>query len=666
MNQKNNIQARMQELTKELKQYNYEYYVLDNPTVDDIEYDSKLRELERLEKEYPEFMDADTPTKQVGAFLKTDLQEIAHEVPMLSLANAFSYDELIEFDERIKKVVDNYTYVVELKIDGIASSIHYEDGLLVLGATRGNGVIGENITNNILKVNKLPKILTDKIDVEVRGEVYMSKDVFTTLNEKRAKDGLVLFANPRNAAGGSLRQLDASITKERKLEQFAYTLVNPENYDIHTQKDAMEYMKHLGFNINPHYRHCQSIQEVIAYIEEYKEKRKTLEYETDGIVIKVNEMDLHDEIGYTVKVPKWAIAYKFPAEIVTTVLRDIIFTVGRTGIITPNAVLDPVYVGGTMVSRATLNNEDFIISRDIRIGDYVRVRKAGEIIPEVVEVDLSRRPEGLKKFEMIKTCPMCGHVLEKKDNEAEHYCHNKECGGRILEGIIHFASRVAMDIEGLGEKQIETLYNLGYIKDVSDIYLLKNYEEDIINIERFGKKKVENLLNSIETSKTNTLDKFIFGLGIRFVGAKASKNLAKKFKTLGEIACATPSELEAIDDIGEVMANSIYEYFGVEKNIELIKRMLSYGVDPKPIYQETVSLFEGMTFVLTGTLTKFTRDEASDIIERLGGKTSSSVSKKTTFVLAGEQAGSKLKKAQDLGVRIINESEFDEMIKNYK
>lgn len=662
----NNIQKRMQELTKELKQYNYEYYVLDSPTVDDIEYDSKMRELERLENEYPEFIDPKTPTKQVGAFLKTDLSSVTHEVPMLSLANAFSYDELLDFDDKIKKVVSNYTYVVELKIDGIASSIHYEDGLLVLGATRGNGVTGENITNNILMVNKLPKVLKDNIDVEVRGEVYMSKDVFNALNETRKNENLSLFANPRNAAGGSLRQLDANITKERKLEQFAYTLVNPENYNIHTQKDAMEYMKHLGFNINPHYRHCKTIEEVIAYIEEYKEKRKTLEYETDGIVIKVNEMDLHDLIGYTVKVPKWAIAYKFPAEIVTTVLRDIIFTVGRTGIITPNAVLDPVYVGGTMVSRATLNNEDFIISRDIRIGDYVKVRKAGEIIPEVVEVDKTRRPSNLVPFEMIKTCPMCGKPLSKKDNEAEHYCHNEECGGRILEGIIHFASRVAMDIEGLGEKQIETLYNLGYLKDISDIYKLSSFEQEIINIERFGKKKVENLFNAIENSKTNTLDKFIFGLGIRFVGAKASKNLAKKYPSLGELAMASTEELESIDDIGTVMAQSIYDYFGKEENIELIKRMFSYGVNPKPIYQESISLFEGMTFVLTGTLQKFTRDEASEIIERLGGKTSSSVSKKTTFVLAGEAAGSKLKKAQDLGIRIINENEFEEMIKNYQ
>lgn len=661
----NNIQKRMIELTKELKQYNYEYYVLDNPTVDDIEYDSKMRELEKLEKEYPEFQDPDTPTKQVGAFLKTDLQEIVHEVPMLSLANAFSYDELIEFDERISKAVSNYTYVVELKIDGIASSIHYNDGLLVLGATRGNGVTGENITNNVLKVNKLPKVLTDKIDVEVRGEIYMSKDVFNSLNEKRQQTNQPLFANPRNAAGGSLRQLDANITKERKLEQFAYTLVNPEKYNIHTQADSMAYMKHLGFNVNPHYRHCKTISEVIEYIEEYKDKRKTLEYETDGIVIKVNEMDLHDKIGYTVKVPKWAIAYKFPAEIVTTVLRDIIFTVGRTGIVTPNAVLDPVYVGGTMVSRATLNNEDFIISRDIRIGDYVKVRKAGEIIPEVVEVDLSRRPNNLKPFKMIERCPMCGKPIYKKENEAEHYCHNNECGGRILEGIIHYASRVAMDIEGLGEKQIETLYSLGYLKDISDIYLLKNYEDEIMNIDRFGKKKIENLFNAIEKSKTNTFDKFIFGLGIRFVGAKASKNLAKKYQTMYDLANATVEELQGIDDIGIVMANSIYDYLGKEENINLIKRLFEYGVTPQPLKQETMSLFEGMTIVLTGSLEKFTRDEASALIERFGGKTSSSVSKKTSLVLAGEAAGSKLKKAQELGIKVINESEFEELIKEY-
>ena len=658
------IKQRMKELTQELKQYNYEYYILDNPTVDDIEYDSKMRELERLEKEYPMYQDPNTPTKQVGAFLKTELSSITHAVPMLSLANAFSYEELEEFDEKISKVVSNYTYNVELKIDGIASSIHYEDGLLVLGATRGNGVIGENITNNVLKVNKLPKVLTKRINAEVRGEVYMSKEVFEKLNKIRQTQNQPLFANPRNAAGGSLRQLDSSITEKRQLEHFAYTLVNPKQHNINTQSDAMEYMKSLGFNINPHCRHCKNIQEVIAYIEEYKEKRKTLEYETDGIVIKVNEMYLYDTIGYTIKVPKWAIAYKFPAEVVTTKLQDIIFTVGRTGIITPNAVLDPVYVGGTMVSRATLNNEDFIMSRDIRIGDYVRVRKAGEIIPEVVEVDLSRRSENLIPFKMIEKCPICNEPLYKKENEAEHYCHNEDCGGRILEGIVHFASRVAMEIDGLGDKQIETLYNLGYIKDSADIYNLYKYETEIINIDRFGKKKVENLLNAIENSKTNTLDKFIFGLGIRFVGAKASKNLSKIYSTIEELKNASIEELQNIDDIGVVMATSIYEYFKKQVNIELLEKFKLLGLKPKVVKQETGNLFKDMTVVLTGSLEKFTRDEASSIIEKLGGKTSSSVSKKTSMVLAGEAAGSKLKKAQELGIKVISESEFEEMIKD--
>lgn len=660
-----NIKQKMEELTKELKQYNYEYYVLDNPTVDDIEYDSKLRELERLEKEFPMYQDPSTPTKQVGAFLKTNLSSITHDVPMLSLANAFSYDELREFDERISKVVNNYTYDVELKIDGIASSIHYEDGLLVLGATRGNGIIGENITNNVLKINKIPKILKKPLNVEVRGEVYMSKQVFNTLNQKREEDNMPLFANPRNAAGGSLRQLDPTITEKRKLEHFAYTLVNPLNYGITSQSDAMEFMKELGFNINPHYRHCKNIQEVIDYIEEYKDKRKTLEYETDGIVIKVNEMNLYDKIGYTVKVPKWAIAYKFPAEIVTTKLKNIIFTVGRTGIITPNAVLDPVYVGGTMVSRATLNNEDFIISRDIRIGDYVKVRKAGEIIPEVVEVDLSRRKENLPSFKMIENCPICNQPLYKKDNEAEHYCHNEDCGGRILEGIIHFASRVAMDIDGLGDKQIELLYNLGYLKDASDIYTLYKYKEEIINIDRFGKKKVENLIEAIENSKTNSLDKFIFGLGIRFVGAKASKNLAKIYPTIESLQNASIEELQDIDDIGIVMATSIYDYFKKESSLNLLSKFKAHGVNPSILKQEQGSLFKDMSIVLTGTLEKFTRDDASKIIEKLGGKTSSSVSKKTSMVLAGESAGSKLKKAQELNIKIISEKEFEEMIKDY-
>ena len=480
------IISRINELTNQLRQYNYEYYVLDNPTVEDVYYDSLMKELEQLEKQYPEYKRSDSPTQKVGDYLQTSLKEIRHEVPMMSLSNAFSYDELKEFDERISKLTTNYSYTVELKIDGIASSVKYENGLLVLGATRGNGVVGENITENMITIKSLPKVLNKHLDLEVRGEVYMSKAVFNALNKQREENNEALFANPRNAAGGSLRQLDPNVTKSRNLDQFAYTLVNPEKYNIASQSATLEFLKSLGFNVNPNVSHCKDIYEVIDFIEKYKELRKTLPYETDGMVIKVDEFNLYDEIGYTAKAPKWAIAYKFPAEIVTTRLKDIIFTVGRTGVIKPNAVLDPVYIAGTTVSRATLNNENFIQSRDIRIGDMVRVRKAGEIIPEVVDVDMNHRQKDSVPFKMPLTCPECHMMLSKKDTDAEHYCTNPECGGRILEAIIHYASRVAMDIDGLGEKQIETLNSYGYIKDIADIYLLKNYKNELIKIDGFG------------------------------------------------------------------------------------------------------------------------------------------------------------------------------------
>lgn len=653
---------RINYLVNILNQYGYEYYVLDNPTVDDIEYDSLMRELMALEEEYPELVLPNTPTKKVGDYLQTNLDEVIHEIPMLSLANAFSYDELREFDEKIKKMVNRYSYTVELKIDGIASSVHYDNGLLTLGATRGNGMIGENITKNMLTINTLPKILSKHLSMEVRGEVYMSKDVFNALNEEKRQNNRVLFANPRNAAGGSLRQLDPNVTKERKLDHFAYTLVNATNYGVYTQFDTLKLLSNLGFNVNPHFRHCQNIEEVINYLEEYKDKRKTLEYETDGVVIKVNEFDLYDTIGYTVKVPKWAIAYKFPAQIVTTKLKDIIFTVGRTGIITPNAILDPVYVGGTMVSRATLNNEAFILTRDLRIGDYVRIRKAGEIIPEVVDVDLSRRDESTVPFIMPLVCPVCGSRLIKQEYEAEHYCKNPKCGGRRIEGIIHFASRVAMDIEGLGEKQIEQLAQLGFIKDIKDIYLLKNYKNELLSIERFGIKKIENLINAIEESKNNTLDKFIFGLGIRFVGAKASKNLTRFYRDIDELINAKYEDLVTIDDIGGVMAQSIVDYFKDPEHLQLIDGLKNLGVNPKADIQKNSNVFQGLTFVLTGTLNNLTRDEASELIEKAGGKTSSSVSKKTSYVLAGADAGSKLTKANQLNIPVIDEETFLKML----
>ncbi|MBQ8292503.1 MAG: NAD-dependent DNA ligase LigA [Bacilli bacterium] len=660
-----NAKERITYLTNILNQYNYEYYVLDNPTVTDLEYDSLMKELESLEKAYPELVLDNTPTKRVGDFLKLSLDTITHKSQMMSLANAFSYDELREFDSRIEKTIgEKPSYTCELKIDGIASTVHYEKGLLVLGATRGNGVTGENITKNMLTINVLPKVLKDHLDLEVRGEVYMSKKVFDELNDQRLHEGLEPFANPRNAAGGSLRQLDASITKERKLDHFAYTLVNPENYDIHSQSKVMEFLKNQGFNVNPYYKKCSSIEEVIEYIEYFKDERKNLPYETDGIVIKVDDLDLYEEIGYTVKVPKWAIAYKFPAEVAVTKLRDIIFTVGRTGKIIPNAVMDPVIISGSTVSRATLNNEDFIVERDIRVGDYVKVRKAGEIIPEVVEVDFSRRDENNPVFQMITTCPICGEELVRRASEAAHYCVNPECGGKILEQIIHYASRVAMDIDGLGEKQLETFYDLGYVKDIADIYELKNYRYELTKLDGMGDLRVSNLLNAIEESKKNTLDKFIFGLGIRFIGAKASKNLAKRYHSIDELKEVKLEELLMIPDIGTVMAESIIEYFQNSKNLSLIERLKELGVNPKlEEKEEKIQIFEGKTIVLTGKLEKFTREEATLLIESLGGRASSSVTKKTTFVVAGSDAGSKKQKAIDLGIPILTEDEFLDMTK---
>ncbi len=654
------IKQKMDDLVHLLNQHNYNYYVLDNPTIEDSEYDSLIAQLEALEKDYPEFLNPNSPTQKVGDYLKSDLGEVRHIVPMMSLGDVFNFEELREFDERISKAVNNYSYVVELKIDGASSTAHYEGGMFTLGATRGNGTVGENITKNMLTIESLPKLLTKPVDLEVRGEVYMKKSVLAYLNDVREKNNEPLLANCRNAASGSLRQLDSKVTKERKLDQFAYTLVNPEKYGLKSQTEVLNYLKNLGFSVNENYIHATNIDEVIKAIEYFGDFRKTLDYDTDGCVIKVNEFDLYDTIGYTVKVPKWAIAYKFPAEIVTTKLNDIIFTIGRTGKIIPNAVLEPVYIAGTVVSRATLNNEDFIVSRDIRIGDYVKVRKAGEIIPEVIEVDFTRRTNSSLPFKMLEKCPKCGGNIEKID--ALHFCKNKECGGQILEGIIHFASKGAMDIEGLGEKQIEQLYSLGYLNDVTDIYLLENYQKELLNLERFGNKKVENLINAINESKKNTLDKLIFGLGIRFIGSKASKTLAKHFATLDELKVATYDELISLDDFGEVMANSIVEYFKNDKNIELIEKLKSYGVNPVEKAKAVSSNLAGLTFVLTGTLTTFTRDEATSLIEAHGGKCASSVSKKTSFVVAGEAAGSKLTKAQALGVRVLTEDELKKML----
>lgn len=655
------MKTKIRELIDTLNQYSHEYYVLDNPTVSDREYDAMLRELEELESQHPDLVFSDSPTQRIGDVTSDGLDKITHQKPMLSLSNAFSYAEIQEFHQRIVKEQIQPTYICELKIDGIASSVTFKKGKFALGATRGDGIVGENITNNLREVRNLPKKLQEIVDIEVRGEVYMRKSIFEYHNQLRTNDNLAPFKNPRNAAGGSLRQLDSAITKERKLDMFAYAIVDPMNFDLHSQSDVLEYLKTLGFSVNPHYKICNTVEEVISFLEEWEFKRKELEYETDGVVVKVNEFALQEEIGYTVKSPKWAVAYKFAPLEVSTKLLDIIFTVGRTGTINPTAVLEPVMIDGSLVQRATLNNEDFITDRDIRIGDYVIVRKAGEIIPEVVRVDLTKRIDALEPFQMITNCPVCNTVLVRKEQEANHYCPNETCEGKRLEGLIYFASRVAMNIEGLGEKNVETLYQLGFLKEIADIYKLKNREQELYEIEGFGLKRVRLLLDAIEESKKNTLDKLITALGIRYVGSKVSKILAKKYKSLDKLLGATKDELLQIHEIGEAIASSVVSY--LKDNTNLIHQLQELGVNPIEQASGKEQILQGKNIVLTGKLERMTREEMTDLIDSLGGKATSSVSKNTSFVIAGENAGSKRTKAQDLGIEILTEDEFLKWIK---
>lgn len=652
---------RIKELTEKLNQYNEEYYIYNEPSVSDYEYDSLLRELENLEKSYPEYALENSPTKKVGDDTEGTLDEVVYDIPMLSLANAFSESEMRDFDRRVKSYGVNPTYICELKIDGISSSSHFQKGKFFLGATRGNGTVGENITSNMKTVRNLPHKLTEEIDVEVRGEVYMKKSVFEHLNKKREDEDEEPFKNPRNATGGSLKQLDSKVTKSRKLDLFAYTLVNAQNYNVKSQLEALEFIKHLGFEVNPNYKHCMSIDEVIDYINYWKDRRKELDYETDGVVIKVNEFAYQDIIGITTKSPRWAIAYKFPALEVETKLIDIKFTVGRTGNITPNAVLEPVMIAGSLVQRATLNNEDFVVSKDIRIGDIVSVRKAGEIIPEVVRVIKEKRTEPLPKFRMIEYCPACNSKLVRAEDEAVHYCLNKECPGRKKANIIYFASKVAMDIETLGEKMVSNLFDLGYLEKITDIYRLKDKKDDLERIEGLGEKSVSVLLDNIEKSKNNPLPKVITSLGIRFVGSKVSKILCKKFNSLDAFVNAKVDDYLEIKDIGIATAQSLVSYF--EENKELIEELISLGINPIQESNNISNMFSGKTFVLTGKLDTLTREEATKIIEDNGGNVSSSVSNKTSFVLLGKDPGSKYEKALKLNIKIITEEEFIKIVK---
>ena len=653
---------KIEKLVEDLNRYSEEYYIYDNPTVSDYEYDMLLRELEELEKEYPEYSLPNSPTKRVGDFSESSLDKVYYDTPMLSLADVFSEGELIEFNQKIINLGVTPSYICELKIDGIASNVSYTNGILMLGATRGNGVVGENITNNIKTVKTLPKNLKENIDIVVRGEVFMRRSVLEELNKERQLNNLDLFKNCRNAAGGSLRQLDFKVTRARKLDAFSYTLVDPEKYGVKTQEESLEFISKLGFNVNPHYKVCKNIKEVIDYIRYWKDKRDELDYDTDGVVIKVNELDLHDVIGYTVKCPKWAVAYKFPALEVETKLLDIKYTVGRTGCITPNAVLEPVMIAGSLVQRATLNNEDFVATKDLRIGDIVIVRKAGEIIPEVVRVVHTKREEGLEPFKMIERCPVCNSKLVRLNDEADHYCVNNDCPGRKLASLIYFASKPSMNIETLGEKVIEEFYNRGYLKDFADIYDLYKYREELMELEGFGEKSINTLLENIENSKKNELSQVITALGIRFVGGKVSKILAKEFGSLDNLKKASVDDLVNIKDIGERTALSVVNYF--KDNEELISKLINHGVNPIcEVINNENKLFAGMTFVLTGKLPTLTRDEASKMIEDEGGNVSSSVSKKTSIVLLGEDAGSKRDKAVSLGIRMISEEEFLDILK---
>ena len=658
------MKERMEELIEIINEADYNYHTLDNPTITDQEYDRYLRELFEIEEAHPDWIREDSPTQHAGGKIIEGFNKVTHKIPMMSLSDVFSESEVIAFDERIRKEGITPEYMCELKIDGLSVSLLYEGGKLVRAATRGDGTVGEDITHNAKTIKVIPLKLKEKVDIEVRGEIFMNKETLVKLNEERKKHNQPLLQNCRNAAAGSIRQLDSKVAAERKLDNFIYHLPDPLDYGLHTHAEAIEYMRKLGFKINPNNRLVKNINEVLEFIEEKAKQRPTLPYDIDGIVIKVNSIEQQQKLGYTAKYPKWATAYKFPAEEVLTKLTDIIFTVGRTGQITPNAVLEPVIVAGTTISRATLHNEDYVKEKDLKIGDVVSIRKAGDVIPEVVEVKKERRTGKEKDFEMITTCPMCNTNLVKKEGQVDYYCPNKKCPARSIESLIHFASRDAMNIDGLGDRIMEDFYNFHFIATLADIYSLKNHEQDLTRLEGYGDKSVTNLLNAIEESKRNSLERLLFGLGIPHVGAKTAKILAKKYKDLDNLMNATGEELTTIPDIGEIIAKSVVEYFNDNHHRSVVEELKEIGLNTKYLGQEVEenSEFNGKTFVLTGSLQLFTREEAEEKIEQLGGKASSSVSKKTSAVIVGANPGSKYEKAKELGIPIWTEEEFKEKL----
>ncbi|EHL78092.1 NAD-dependent DNA ligase LigA [Bacillus smithii] len=661
--ERHTAEKRVRELHERLNQYSYEYYVLDQPTVPDAEYDRLMQELIEIENAFPELRTPDSPTQRVGGQPLEAFQKVRHDIPMLSLANAFGEGDLRDFDRRVRESLnEEYSYVCELKIDGLAVSLTYENGVFVQGSTRGDGAIGEDITMNLRTIHSIPLRLKEPVSIEVRGEAFMPKKSFEKLNREREERGETLFANPRNAAAGSLRQLDPKIAASRNLDIFLYGIGNSGNVNIRSHSEGLDYLDRLGFKTNKERRKCKDIEEVIQYIKEYTEKRSTLPYEIDGIVIKVDSLAQQEKLGSTAKSPRWAIAYKFPAEEVVTKLLDIELSVGRTGVVTPTAVLEPVRVAGTTVQRASLHNEDYIREKDIKIGDEVVIKKAGDIIPEVVRPIKERRKGEEKEFHMPGHCPECGSELVRLDGEVALRCINPKCPAQIREGLIHFVSRNAMNIEGLGEKVIAQLFREQLVKDVADIYQLT--KDQLLQLDRMGEKSVSNLLKAIEDSKENSLERLLFGLGIRHVGAKAAKTLAVHFETLDRLMKADVEELTAIPEVGEKMADAVVTYFHQPEVLELIQELKEAGVNmeykgPKPVSgDQSSSYFAGKTIVLTGKLEALTRNEAKEKIEALGGKVSGSVSKKTDLVIAGADAGSKLAKAREFDIEIWDEEKL--------
>ena len=650
-----------EELVKLIEKYAHEYYVLDNPTVSDAVYDQKMEELQKLEEEFPELITPTSPTQRIIGRVLDGFTKVQHARQMLSLADVFNEEELIDWVDKVDEALHakDTEFVAEMKIDGLAMSLVYQDGVLQYAATRGDGMVGEDVTPNVLTIPDIPTRIPLKGRVEVRGEIYMPKQSLEELNAKRELNGEPLFANARNAAAGSIRNLDTNIARSRKLDGWRYYFANAQEFDFKTHFEAIEKLKEMGFKVNPEYRKVKGKEEILAYVKEYTEKRSKLPYDIDGIVLKVNNFDLYEDLGYTAKTPKWAIAYKFPPEEVETKLLDIIYTVGRTGKITPNAVLEPVRVAGSLVQRATLHNEDFIKDKGLMVGDTVILRKAGDIIPEVVTPVYSKRTGYEKPYKMIEKCPECGSILVKV--EAMHFCMNRNCPSRNIENLIHFASKDAMDIEGMGEKVVQEFFDLRIIENITDIYDIWEHRDEIIAMDGWSHKSIDNLLAAIEKSKKNSLERLLVGLGIKEVGTKMAKVLARRFGNLDALMAVSEEELLNINDVGEVVAKSICSYFKDERNIEIINKLKALNLNMEYLGQNKIeegSFFFNKKVVLTGTLSKYGRKEATEILENLGAHVSGSVSKVTDIVIAGEEAGSKLDKAQKLGIKVMDEEEF--------